>query len=76
MRDRTEVPAAYVSFGPLIGTAAFHKAIHVGAMPFGKNGGLVYHNMQSDFMHTISPLMTSLMDKYKVLVYNGQVCER
>ena len=70
---RTETPASYVAWGSLVNTAAFHRGVHAGAQPFGVNGGLVYYNMRSDFMHSISPVMEPLLDNYKVLVYNGQV---
>ncbi|KAF5282416.1 hypothetical protein FQR65_LT14310 [Abscondita terminalis] len=49
----------------------FRAAIHVGNVTYD-DGKKVLDAMKEDFMQSIKPLLTELLDHYKILFYNGQ----
>ncbi|EEC13659.1 serine carboxypeptidase, putative, partial [Ixodes scapularis] len=60
----------YISF---IQTTRVRKAIHVGSLPFYDFNPTVYDNFNGDKMVSAKPWFTSLLEKYKVLLYSGQL---
>ncbi|CAN8012994.1 unnamed protein product, partial [Ixodes pacificus] len=60
----------YISF---IQTTRVRKAIHVGSLPFYDFNPMVYDNFNGDKMVSAKPWFTSLLEKYKVLLYSGQL---
>ncbi|KAF5282419.1 hypothetical protein FQR65_LT14313 [Abscondita terminalis] len=49
----------------------FRAALHVGNVTYD-DGEKVLAAMIPDFMQSITPLLTELLDQYKILFYNGQ----
>ncbi|KAF5282415.1 hypothetical protein FQR65_LT14309 [Abscondita terminalis] len=49
----------------------FRAAIHVGNIIFD-DGRKVLDAMKVDYMQSVKPLLTELLDHYKILFYNGQ----
>ena len=48
-------------------------AIHVGATAYWDYNSTVEFHLIPDWMTSVSPLLTPLMDRYKVLIYTGQL---
>lgn len=48
------------------------NAIHVGNTTFG-DGSVVKLHLNTDFTQSITPLLTDLLDNYRVLMYSGQL---
>ncbi|KAF2900478.1 hypothetical protein ILUMI_05708 [Ignelater luminosus] len=49
------------------------KAIHVGNINFTAQSDMVYNNLKIDFMQSVTPLISELLEHYRVLIYNGQL---
>eukprot|EP01094_Clydonella_sp_ATCC50884_P023038 TRINITY_DN5418_c0_g1_i1.p1 TRINITY_DN5418_c0_g1~~TRINITY_DN5418_c0_g1_i1.p1 ORF type:complete len:482 (-),score=131.19 TRINITY_DN5418_c0_g1_i1:62-1435(-) len=53
--------------------ASTREAIHVGNMPYAEFNDTVEQYLIADWMKSIAPAMPTLLDNYKVLIYNGQL---
>ncbi|XP_014672174.1 PREDICTED: probable serine carboxypeptidase CPVL [Priapulus caudatus] len=51
---------------------ATRRAVHVGALPFN-NGTIVEQHLVDDMMQSVKPWVAHIMDRYKVLMYSGQL---
>ncbi|XP_054157691.1 venom serine carboxypeptidase-like [Oppia nitens] len=49
------------------------RAIHVGNLPFSYNSKNVEKYLLNDIMRSVKPWMATLMDNYKVMIYNGNL---
>ncbi|XP_042332542.1 probable serine carboxypeptidase CPVL isoform X1 [Sceloporus undulatus] len=59
-------------FGEFLALTEVRKSIHVGNLTF-HDGSEVEKYLLEDVMKTIKPWLGTLMDNYKVLLYNGQL---
>ncbi|XP_014247095.1 venom serine carboxypeptidase-like [Cimex lectularius] len=62
----------YGDFGEYLQKDVVRRSIHVGALPF-HDGKKVGTFLKSDVMQSIKPWFEVLVEKYKVLIYNGQL---
>lgn len=66
----TYLPNPYPTYLNLASTRA---SIHVGASAYWDYNATVEFHLIPDWMTTVAPLLTPLMDRYKVLIYTGQL---
>uniref|UniRef100_A0A336M1Q6 Carboxypeptidase n=1 Tax=Culicoides sonorensis TaxID=179676 RepID=A0A336M1Q6_CULSO len=68
-------PKSYLS--KLISNPMWRKAIHVGNLTFnsndGVNGNRVANNLMLDVMKSVAPWTEYLLNKYRMVFYNGQL---
>ncbi|KAI8515365.1 hypothetical protein Bbelb_061780, partial [Branchiostoma belcheri] len=69
---RTVEPPEQEYFGKYLARPEVRKAIHVGNLTF-HDGSEVEKHLLSDVMKSVAPWITTIMDNYKVLIYNGQL---
>ncbi|XP_067648755.1 probable serine carboxypeptidase CPVL isoform X3 [Haliotis asinina] len=69
---RTEEPAAFNYYGPFLARPDVRRAIHVGNLTYN-DGNAVEKHLMNDVMQSVKPWIATLMDNYKVLIYNGQL---
>ncbi|CAN7946257.1 unnamed protein product, partial [Ixodes hexagonus] len=69
----TKEPAAQEYYVPFLQTPHVRRAIHVGSVPFYDFNDTVYNNFLADMMMSVKPWFTVLLEKYKVLLYSGQL---
>lgn len=60
------------NFCKLLETAEIRKAIHVGNLTFEYTSQKVWDHLTEDFMKSVAPWISELLDNYKVWFYNGQ----
>jgi len=70
--ENTNPPAAFGYYSTYVTLNTTRDAIHVGSLPYN-DGSVVEHHLEGDFMPSMAPLMPTLIDNYKVLVYSGQL---
>eukprot|EP00823_Brevimastigomonas_motovehiculus_P004991 TRINITY_DN343_c0_g2_i1.p1 TRINITY_DN343_c0_g2~~TRINITY_DN343_c0_g2_i1.p1 ORF type:complete len:497 (+),score=111.72 TRINITY_DN343_c0_g2_i1:59-1549(+) len=70
---QTEFNMDAVAFRFLFAKASFRKAIHVGALQYGGRDVYGTFVQSGDFFASIKPLMSVLLENYRVLVYNGNL---
>lgn len=63
-------PNPYPNF---LNLASTREAIHVGACAYWDYNATVEQHLIPDWMTSVAPLLTPLMDRYKVLIYTGQL---
>ncbi|XP_026755118.2 venom serine carboxypeptidase-like [Galleria mellonella] len=56
----------------LIQSNSVRRQIHVGNLPF-HNRTEVRNHLKEDFMKSVAPLVSKLLDHYRVLLYSGQL---
>lgn len=66
-------PADQNYYELFVQTTRVRKAIHVGSVPFYNFNKTVYKNFHADEMISVKPWFTALLEKYKVLLYSGQL---
>lgn len=59
------------SIGTFLKDPRIKKALHVGDKNFDSSG--VEEHMQIDIMQSVAPWISTLLDHYRVLFYNGQL---
>merc|ERR1719216_780336 len=64
-------PAERKNYEDFLNLQSTRKAIHVGNRPFGEQSGAVYNSMIPDFMRSEKETLEFLLDRYKVLIYDG-----
>ncbi|KAF4532133.1 hypothetical protein B566_EDAN004139 [Ephemera danica] len=61
-------------FSTLVQRADIRRSIHVGDRPFGgMSAKLVEQHLQLDVMKSVRPWVEALIEKYRVVIYNGQL---
>lgn len=68
----TEEPAEFEYYGKYLADPTVRKAIHVGNLTYN-DGEAVEKHIINDIMASVKPWVATLMDNYKVLIYNGQL---
>lgn len=66
-------PADQEYYAPFLQTTRVRKAIHVGTVPFSDFNTTVYDKLNADQMVSVKPWFTALLERYKVLLYSGQL---
>ena len=69
----TKEPAAYDYYVPFVNRSDTRFAIHVGNLSYGAQSVQVETSLLNDIMDTVAPRLATLMDNYKVMIYNGQL---
>lgn len=69
--DICDTPREEDNYEDFVTLATTRKAIHVGDLPFGAQSGDVYYSMNDDFMQSERETIEFLLEKYPVLIYNG-----
>lgn len=49
------------------------EAIHVGNINFTAQSEIVYWNLEADIMQSVAPIISDLLEHYRILIYNGQL---
>ncbi|KAK9511226.1 hypothetical protein O3M35_005824 [Rhynocoris fuscipes] len=70
LHDREYLP--YGSLEEYLKKDIVRRSIHVGNLTFN-NGIKVEQYLRGDIMQSVKPLVQSLIEKYQVLIYNGQL---
>ncbi|XP_071108886.1 probable serine carboxypeptidase CPVL isoform X2 [Haliotis cracherodii] len=68
----TEEPASFNYYGPFLARPEVRRAIHVGNLTYN-DGSAVEKHLMNDVMQSVKPWIATLMDNYRVLIYNGQL---
>eukprot|EP00105_Crassostrea_gigas_P027928 XP_011449426.1 PREDICTED: probable serine carboxypeptidase CPVL isoform X1 [Crassostrea gigas] len=68
----TEEPEAFGYYGNYLAKPEVRAAIHVGNLTYN-SGTQVEIHLINDVMDTVKPWITTLMENYKVMFYNGQL---
>lgn len=61
------------AIGRFISNKDMRKNLHVGAVIFNKNVSTVQTKLASDIMQSVKPTVEVLLERYRVLMYNGQL---
>ncbi|ESO05294.1 hypothetical protein HELRODRAFT_77890, partial [Helobdella robusta] len=69
---RTVEPVEYGYYSKFITTAQVRKSIHVGNLPY-QSGNKVETFLLEDFMQSAKHNLIPIMNRYKVLLYSGQL---
>ncbi|XP_019617541.1 PREDICTED: probable serine carboxypeptidase CPVL [Branchiostoma belcheri] len=69
---RTVEPPEQEYFWKYLARPEVRKAIHVGNLTF-HDGSEVEKHLLSDVMKSVAPWVATIMENYKVLIYNGQL---
>lgn len=67
--NTNEIESNFVNF---IVREDVRHAIHVGSAVFGNNG-IVEDSLRNDIMRSVAPLISELLNYYRILFYNGQL---
>lgn len=59
--------------GRYLGISDIRKNLHVGNQPFNNDVTKVQQKMTNDIMQSVKPWMEILLEKYRVLIYSGQL---
>ncbi|XP_063421347.1 probable serine carboxypeptidase CPVL [Mytilus trossulus] len=68
----TQEPDDFNYYGNYLAQPEIRKAIHVGNLTY-HSGDAVEKHLLNDVMDTVKPWITTLMENYKVMFYNGQL---
>ena len=68
-----EVPLEEDNYETFLRKASTREAIHTGNRPFGSQSGDVYYSMLDVFMASERETVEFLLERYPVLIYNGNV---
>lgn len=68
----SKAPEQLGYYNAFVQTSAVRKAIHVGKLTFN-NGNAVESHLLEDMMKSVKPWLATLMENYKVMIYNGQL---
>lgn len=68
----TETPADFDYYNTFLQLDHVRKAIHVGNLTYN-SGVEVEKHLLADVMQSVKPWIQELIEKYKVLIYNGQM---
>ncbi|EEC19540.1 serine carboxypeptidase, putative, partial [Ixodes scapularis] len=68
----TVTPKSSENFVEFVQTPVVRGAIHVGSLPFHSASIVAYHLFE-DLAKSAKPWLSTLMEEYKVLIYNGQL---
>jgi len=60
-------------YGEFLNLEATRNAIHVGNYPYFDYNSTTERHLIEDWMRSIGPLLPTLLENYKVLMYNGQL---
>jgi len=66
-------PAEFNYFASYLNQTSVRQAIHVGCLPFSDGNSTVEKYLIQDQFQSVKPWFTTLIDNYKVLIYNGQL---
>ncbi|XP_078572238.1 putative serine carboxypeptidase CPVL [Branchiostoma floridae x Branchiostoma japonicum] len=69
---RTEEPPEQDYYVDYLALPEVRKAIHVGNLTF-HDGTEVQKHLLQDFLKSVKPWVATIMENYKVLIYNGQL---
>lgn len=69
----SKMPADQGYYSSFLQTTRVRKAIHVGSVNFSDFNTVVNDNFDGDKMASAKPWFTALLEKYKVLLYSGQL---
>ena len=68
-----EIPAEEDNYEDFLRKSTTREAIHTGNLPFGQQSGMVYQSMLDVFMASERKTVEFLLERYPVLIYNGNV---
>lgn len=68
----TSAPKEFEYYPKYLDQPEIRKAIHVGNLTYN-DGQKVEEHLMADMMQSVKPLIEDLVEKYKVLIYNGQM---
>ncbi|XP_050388514.2 probable serine carboxypeptidase CPVL isoform X2 [Patella vulgata] len=69
---RIKSPDSFGYYNNLLADPSVRKAIHVGNLTYN-DGSTVEKYLTNDFMQSVKPWISVLLDNYKVMIYNGQL---
>ncbi|KAG0437361.1 hypothetical protein HPB47_017477 [Ixodes persulcatus] len=69
----SKAPEDQAYYVPFLQTTRVRKSLHVGSLPFNDFSNTVYNYFKADQMASAKPWFTPLLEKYKVLLYSGQL---
>ncbi|XP_033761785.1 probable serine carboxypeptidase CPVL [Pecten maximus] len=68
----TQAPDDFNYYGNYLAKPEVRRAIHVGNLTYN-DGRAVEMHLMNDVMDTVKPWIETLLDNYKVMIYNGQL---
>ncbi|XP_041366345.1 probable serine carboxypeptidase CPVL isoform X2 [Gigantopelta aegis] len=69
---RTQAPPEFNYYGKFLARPEARRAIHVGNLKYN-DGDKVEKHLLNDMMQSVKGKIATILDNYKVLVYNGQL---
>ncbi|XP_035688950.1 probable serine carboxypeptidase CPVL [Branchiostoma floridae] len=70
---RSEEPALKGYYMDYLSLPEVRKAIHVGNLTFHNGSDVQRYLLAPDFLKSVKPWVATIMESYKVLIYNGQL---
>ncbi|XP_041972254.1 venom serine carboxypeptidase-like [Aricia agestis] len=67
--DDVDVPL----FLKMLDNDATRRSVHVGNLSFNTEAQLVQVHLAADMLQSVAPMISALLDSYRILIYNGQL---